>query len=65
MRVFDVSQHDIALVETLITETAFHKFQVAQLICVACIRLSEDSLVEHLLVNVKELFLRAIDVDQS
>lgn len=51
--------------KALITEAALHQLEVAQFVRVRSIWLSEDALIEHLLVDFEELFLGTINVDQG
>ena len=64
VRVLDVPQHHIALMQTILAKSALHQLQITQFIRVACVRFRENSLVKHLLVHFEELFLAAVDVDQ-
>ena len=65
MRVLDVSQHHVTIVEAFLSKSAFHELEVPQLISITCLWFGQDSLVKHLLVDFQELLLGAINVDQS
>ena len=65
MRLFDVTEHDITLVQALLIEATLHELQVSQLIRVARLWLRQHSVVKHLLVNFEELLLGPINVDQG
>ena len=65
VRLLDISQHHVTLVQAILAEAALHQLQITQFIRVACVRFRKDALVKHLLVHFEELFLAAVDVDQS
>ena len=65
MRLLDISQHHVTLVQAILAEAALHQLQIPQLIRVRGIRLGQDSLVEHLLVDLEELLLGAVDIDEG